>query len=386
MLGRKRERNKSKSSKNDKFIYKLYDILRTPKYEKIIHWSQDGKTIVISSINKLSKKILPIFYNHHNYSSFVRQLNMYNFHKIRNKTVKNYDEQIFIHENFNKNLKFEEIKNIERKNSKNNSDLMVEEKSKTLDENCTTTVTRDNEEMLKNANENKFAILHNMISNKKKLNEDDKKKILLYLLEKNKENMDYQNELMNKINELNQQKNSLYSQIKICNNKILEQSDSLKKLKTLYFILFSILMKNNDRIKDKESSKIRNKTLKDLLYKFYLKKCDNNRIVLNNKNSNIVQKGEAFSINNEMDMNPKLKQCFNPKNSDLLSIESDKNSNDSFCDDFPLFNNYKNLEEDFKCNSSLASSYSMLNNSNLCNYNINPNINNSFSSNSIFGL
>ena len=56
MLGKKREKSKSKISKNDKFIYKLYDILRTPKYEKIIHWGQDGKTIVVSSINKLSKK------------------------------------------------------------------------------------------------------------------------------------------------------------------------------------------------------------------------------------------------------------------------------------------------------------------------------------------
>ena len=84
-------------------------------------------------------------------------------------------------------------------------------------------------------------------------------------------------------------------------------------------------------------------------------------------------------------MDLKLKKYINFKNCDFLSIVSDKNSSDSFCDDFPLFNNLKNIEQDFKCNNSLASSYSMLNNNNLCNFNINPNINNSFSSNSIFG-
>ena len=145
------------------------------------------------------------------------------------------------------------------------------------------------------------------------------------------------------------------------------------------------MKKNKDRIIDKENSKIRNKALKDLFNKYYLKKCDKNRIVINNNNSNIVEKGEAFSINNETDMDLKLKKYINFKNCDFLSIVSDKNSSDSFCDDFPLFNNFKNLEQDFKCNNSLASSYSMLNNNNLCNFNINPNINNSFSSNSIFG-
>ena len=150
-------------------------------------------------------------------------------------------------------------------------------------------------------------------------------------------------------------------------------------------LTFNPVSMYKDRIIDKENSKIRNKALKDLFNKYYLKKCDKNRIVINNNNSNIVEKGEAFSINNETDMDLKLKKYINFKNCDFLSIVSDKNSSDSFCDDFPLFNNFKNLEQDFKCNNSLASSYSMLNNNNLCNFNINPNINNSFSSNSIFG-
>ena len=99
MLGKKRK--SMNDSKSDKFLLKLYEILNDEQYNKIIHWSQNGSYIVISNVYALTKKILPIFFNHQNYSSFVRQLNMYNFHKIRTNPDKN--EQYFIHESLNKN-------------------------------------------------------------------------------------------------------------------------------------------------------------------------------------------------------------------------------------------------------------------------------------------
>ena len=118
MLGKKRgtKSKKSSDSKTDKFLLKLYEILNNEEYNKIIHWSKNGSYIIITNIHLFTRKILPIYFNHQNYSSFVRQLNMYNFHKIR--TNPNKTEQYFIHESFNKNKSLREIKNFKRKTKK----------------------------------------------------------------------------------------------------------------------------------------------------------------------------------------------------------------------------------------------------------------------------
>ena len=114
MLSRKR--TSPIESKSDKFLIKLYEILGKEEYSKIIHWNQNGSYIVITNIHALSKKILPIYFNHQNYSSFVRQLNMYNFHKIRTDPDK--QEQYFINESLNKNKSMNDILNFKRKEKK----------------------------------------------------------------------------------------------------------------------------------------------------------------------------------------------------------------------------------------------------------------------------
>ena len=58
-----------------------------------------------------------MYFNHQNYSSFVRQLNMYNFHKIR--TDPNKQEQYFINESLNKSKTLNEIKILIGKNKAN---------------------------------------------------------------------------------------------------------------------------------------------------------------------------------------------------------------------------------------------------------------------------
>ena len=53
-------------------------------------WAIDGIGFIVVKEEAFSKEILPKYFKHSNYSSFVRQvlysltqLNMYNFHKIR---------------------------------------------------------------------------------------------------------------------------------------------------------------------------------------------------------------------------------------------------------------------------------------------------------------
>jgi hypothetical protein len=65
------------------FLEKLYEILDLPDYREYIDWQPDGKSFLIKEVEKFSKYVLPKYYKHNNFQSFVRQLNMYSFSKTR---------------------------------------------------------------------------------------------------------------------------------------------------------------------------------------------------------------------------------------------------------------------------------------------------------------
>ena len=78
------------------FLRKLYHILDIDEYSDYIRWGENGKYFVIINMNQFTDQILPRFYKHNNFSSFVRQLNMYDFHKKKDKS----DGQRFSHKKF----------------------------------------------------------------------------------------------------------------------------------------------------------------------------------------------------------------------------------------------------------------------------------------------
>ena len=63
------------------FIHKLYSMLEDRTIQHLISWSNNNDSFVMSPSNEFSK-VLAQYFKHTNISSFVRQLNMYGFHKV----------------------------------------------------------------------------------------------------------------------------------------------------------------------------------------------------------------------------------------------------------------------------------------------------------------
>ncbi|KAF2107861.1 HSF-type DNA-binding-domain-containing protein [Lophiotrema nucula] len=63
------------------FIHKLYNMLEDQTIQHLISWSSSNESFVMSPSSEFSK-VLSSYFKHTNISSFVRQLNMYGFHKV----------------------------------------------------------------------------------------------------------------------------------------------------------------------------------------------------------------------------------------------------------------------------------------------------------------
>lgn len=94
------------------FIKKLYKILNSGTHNDVISWTADEDCFVIKDIHSFSESILPQYFKHKNISSFIRQLNMYDFHKVREGSYE------FTHPLF-KPGQVDSLKKIQRKNSDN---------------------------------------------------------------------------------------------------------------------------------------------------------------------------------------------------------------------------------------------------------------------------
>lgn len=85
------------------FVAKAFEILnvdfiliQNEEFSKVIFWGPNGKDFVIKDVNKFEEIVLPRYFRHQKINSFIRQLNMYGFHKSRKDNAKS----IFSHPNF----------------------------------------------------------------------------------------------------------------------------------------------------------------------------------------------------------------------------------------------------------------------------------------------
>ncbi|XP_049777184.1 heat shock factor protein isoform X2 [Schistocerca cancellata] len=64
------------------FLAKLWKMVEDPQTNDLISWSSTGTSFFIRDQARFARELLPLYYKHNNMASFVRQLNMYGFHKV----------------------------------------------------------------------------------------------------------------------------------------------------------------------------------------------------------------------------------------------------------------------------------------------------------------
>ncbi|KAE8734294.1 Heat stress transcription factor A-4a [Hibiscus syriacus] len=70
------------SSSLPPFLTKTYEMVDDPSSDSIVSWSASNKSFIVWNPPEFAKELLPRFFKHNNFSSFIRQLNTYGFRKI----------------------------------------------------------------------------------------------------------------------------------------------------------------------------------------------------------------------------------------------------------------------------------------------------------------
>lgn len=64
------------------FIYKLYCLVSDESTNDLCCWSERGDAFLVKDPTAFAASVLPNYFKHNQFSSFVRQLNKYRFHKL----------------------------------------------------------------------------------------------------------------------------------------------------------------------------------------------------------------------------------------------------------------------------------------------------------------
>ncbi|KAG8526142.1 uncharacterized protein KY384_000135 [Bacidia gigantensis] len=71
----------SKRKQIPPFVQKLSSFLDESRNTELIRWSESGDSFIVIDEDEFARVMIPEMFKHNNYASFVRQLNMYGFHK-----------------------------------------------------------------------------------------------------------------------------------------------------------------------------------------------------------------------------------------------------------------------------------------------------------------
>ena len=329
----KKKRTKSTNlNKNNSFLFKLYDILNDSNCKEVINWNNDGNAILIKDRYKICEIVLPKYFKHNNYSSFIRQLNLYGFYKSKG-IIKEGD--LFEHEKLNKDSTKEEIQQIIHEFKNNRF--------------CAKYVNNNSKNDDSNNNNNDSLSINN---------DND---ILKNLIEINEEN--YKN-----INQLKEEIEALKAENKILNEKFELVNNIYNGHKI--FIQKMLKYKNEKRININYNSQ-KPQNIKNLFtkYLYYLRIYSPYLYLKNEKNEkncvNKIQKIDSFEIiNNSTEIKDSFKSNIS---NNLHNINSNYNN---YLNTFSFINQRQDIHS-FLLNLHNNSSNSILyNNKNLNNDNI----------------
>ena len=358
--------NKIETSHNSKFLIQLYKILEDKENKDIIHWGNDNSSFIIENIYDFIEKILPKYYGHNNLASFVRQLNKYNFHKIK----ASLNEYAFQNEQFikgkkdlisnilrkkkrkrdfnngNENnittlVKYQEnkflnnINNIGKNTDNENNFSLEKQHSLSLDEENESTKNIGNKLIKKDIKDNTFLNLNNNSNSvfKPFVNNQTSPLIL-------------KPSLINENNKINETKKISKKTVNDLLNDIINTSDKItKKQKTLNAKFDSLSGKNTEYInknkiilKEIELQKDNNTRLEkfiSFILEFKNNNLINNRLLLENDSNNLQQKDSNESLMNNFEIinsaeKQNEKNNLNNTNEELLNKKPSENEYGSF--------------------------------------------------------
>ncbi|XP_057536892.1 heat stress transcription factor A-7a-like [Amaranthus tricolor] len=96
------------------FLNKTFEMVEDPRTDPIVSWSTTFDSFIVWDPYKLSIDLLPKYFKHSNFSSFVRQLNTYGFRKVH------LDRWEFANSGFQKGKKHL-LKTVKRRNHTSNN-------------------------------------------------------------------------------------------------------------------------------------------------------------------------------------------------------------------------------------------------------------------------
>ncbi|RCI01990.1 hypothetical protein CU098_004755 [Rhizopus stolonifer] len=124
------------------FVNKLYKMLEDDQITEYISWSLQGDLFSVPNPTSFSKCVLPQYFKHNNWQSFVRQLNMYGFHKVNDLIHSNLNNENqtweFKHPHFRRGA-IGDLQNIKRKNAKTQLQQLQQQRQREIQQQEITT-------------------------------------------------------------------------------------------------------------------------------------------------------------------------------------------------------------------------------------------------------